>query len=81
MIHLIVATVCQIASPDGGRSVPACKDLEFQIEVQTPWEQLLPQQCQLIGEQVVSKWVIEHPFWNRVQRISCPPRKKKTQDI
>jgi hypothetical protein len=81
MLHLILATVCQVASPDGGRSVPVCKDIEFQIETETPGEQLLPQQCQLIGETVVAEWVSKHPFWKNVQRISCPPRKKKTQDI
>jgi hypothetical protein len=78
MLHEIVLSVCLSATM--ASKAPVCKDVNMTAETEQAWENLLPQQCQLIGQQKAAEYINEHPGWI-VTRYSCPPAKKKSQDI
>jgi hypothetical protein len=70
-----------ITSPDGGPTAPPCKDVNLPVQLDVEYETHIPPVlCQLVGMTKAAEWVNEHPLW-KMQRISCPPIKKKTQDI
>jgi len=74
MLHQIVLAVCMSNQP------AICKDVNIAVEIEQNWENMLPQQCQMIGQQKAAEWIKDHPGWT-IQRYSCPPHKKKSQDI